>query len=366
MKAVGICGSDIHYWKRGRIADFVVREPMVSSAATLCDWSPWQGRIADLVGRIADFVVREPMVIGHESAGTVAAVAEGVVGLAVGDRVALEPGVPCWSHPACRVGRYNLDPDIKFFATPPFHGSLAKFVDHPADWCYKLPENMSHEEGAMCEPLSVGIHACQRGGVGPGKRVAILGAGPIGLVALLAAKAFGADVVAICDLKPHNLQLAKQLGASYTHQSGIGELPQATAEALKQGAGVPGGFEVVIDCAGFEATMRAAIKACTSGGRIVLVGMGQEEMKLPVVEASIREVDIMGSFRYCNTRVDILGSFRYCNTYPLCIQLIASGRVDVKPLITHRFGFSQQAVLDGFGTAHRADETGAIKVMFNI
>ncbi|EFN56178.1 hypothetical protein CHLNCDRAFT_30796 [Chlorella variabilis] len=320
IKAVGICGSDVHYWKRGRIGPFVVEQPMV---------------------------------IGHESAGTVAAVGKGVDSLRVGDRVALEPGVPCCGHRHSREGRYNLDPAIRFFATPPIHGSLASLVDHPADWCYPLPAGVSHEEGAMCEPLSVGVHACRRAGVSPGKRVAVMGAGPIGLVVLLAAHAFGADAVAVTDLKEQNLVLARQLGASAALQVSPDQQPADIALALMAAADAPDGFDVVVDCAGFQQTMQTALKSCMSGGKVVLVGMGQEEMQLGLGEACIREVDI-------------LGSFRYCNTYPLCLSLLSSGRVDVKPLITHRFGFSAAEVLRGFDTAHRADATGAIKVMFNL
>lgn len=320
IKAVGICGSDVHMLKKGRIAHFVVEKPMVT---------------------------------GHESAGEVVAVGEGVTSLQVGDRVALEPGIPCCSSRHMREGRYNLDPSIEFFATPPVHGSLATFVDHPAEWCYPLPSGLSFEEGALCEPLSVGVHACRRGGVCPGKRVAIMGAGPIGLVALLSARAFGADAIAITDLKASNLSLATRLGADAAVLiESQQQAPQDVADALlAANAGI--GFDIVIDCAGFQQSMQVALRSCVSGGKVVLVGMGQETMALNLIEACIREVDI-------------LGCFRYCNTYPLCLSLLSSGRVDLKPLITHRFGFSEEEVLQGFDTAFRADATGAIKVMFNL
>lgn len=320
MKAVGICGSDVHYWCRGKIAHFVVNAPMV---------------------------------IGHESAGIVSAVGKGVSNFKVGDPVALEPGVPCWSNRQSKEGRYNLDPSITFFATPPVHGSLANYVDHPAEWCYKLPPNVSLEEGAMCEPLSVGVHACRRAGVQPGKKVAIMGAGPIGLVTLLVAKAFGADAVAITDLKPDNLELSKTLGADAACQVGPTDAPEATASALRSAVQAPEGFDIIIDCAGFEGTMRTAIKSAMSGGKVVLVGMGQEEMTLPLAEASIREVDI-------------LGSFRYANTYPTCLALLSSGRLNVKPLITHKFSFDEKGVAEGFATARDAEKTRAIKVMFTL
>lgn len=319
MKAVGICGSDVHYLKKGRIADFFVKEPIVT---------------------------------GHESAGTVSHVGQGVTTLKAGDRVALEPGIPCWAHHHSREGRYNLDPGMKYFATPPHHGSLAEYVDHPADFCYVLPPGVSHEEGAMCEPLSVGIHAVQRGGVAPGVNVAILGAGPIGLVTLLAARAFGANRIAISDLKDANLDMAQQLGADITlsaSRHAPAELAHHTAAMLP-----PHGPQVVIDCAGFQETMETALAACHSGGRVVLVGMGADgNLSLPLAHASTREVDI-------------LGSFRFANTYPLCLHLLESNRIDVLPLITHRFGFSAPEVAQGFDTAYRSGETGAIKVMFNI
>ncbi|PIA34210.1 hypothetical protein AQUCO_03800061v1 [Aquilegia coerulea] len=180
IKAVGICGSDVHYLKHGRCGDYMVTEPMV---------------------------------IGHECAGIVAEVGSEVKSVVVGDRVALEPGIGCWHCSQCKGGSYNLCPDMKFFATPPIHGSLANQVVHPAELCFKLPENLSLEEGAMCEPLSVGIHACRRANVGAETTVLIVGAGPIGLVTLLAARAYGAPKVVIVDVDSHRLSVAKKLGA---------------------------------------------------------------------------------------------------------------------------------------------------------
>ena len=179
LQRVGICGSDVHYFQRGRIGDFVVNSPLV---------------------------------LGHEASGEVVQLGGGVMSPRVGARVALEPGVPCWQSPHAREGRYNLDPGIVFAATPPHHGSLCSFVDHPADWCYELPQSMSYEEGAFCEPLSVGVHAVRRGGVSPGKRVAILGAGPIGLMTLMSARVFGADRIVVSDLEPEKLNIARSQG----------------------------------------------------------------------------------------------------------------------------------------------------------
>jgi len=317
--STGICGSDVHYMKKGRIADFVVNGAMV---------------------------------IGHESSGVITEVGPGVQRLQVGDRVALEPGVPCWSNKACREGRYNLCPDIKFFATPPHHGSLMQYVDHPADFCFVLPPDVSFEEGAMCEPLSVGVHACRRGNVCPGKTVAILGAGPIGLVALMAAKAFGADSVAVTDIKNDNLALAEQLGADVCLNHQASATPAEVGEWLKASL-PPYGPDIVIDCAGFQSTLQTGIRACVAGGKLVVVGLGGETATLPIASAACKEIDIVGSFRYCNT-------------YPLCLKLMESKRVDVSPMITHRFGFSENEVHAAFDCAARAAQTGAIKVMFTM
>ncbi|DBA81685.1 TPA: hypothetical protein ACH3X1_007430 [Trebouxia sp. C0004] len=159
MRAVGICGSDVHFLKNGRMGSFVITEPLV---------------------------------VGHESAGEVVQAGSAVTRLKEGDRVALEPGLPCWSHKMSREGRYNLDPNIKFFSLPPVHGALRKFVDHPADFCFKLPDCLTFEQGALVEPLSIA-----------------------GLMMLAAAKAFSASSVAITDIRPGNLPVAQTLGAKF-------------------------------------------------------------------------------------------------------------------------------------------------------
>lgn len=317
MKAVGICGSDVHYLRHMRCADFIVKEPMV---------------------------------IGHECAGVVEEVGSEVKNLSVGDRVALEPGVSCGRCSQCKEGRYNLCDEMKFFATPPVHGSLANYVVHPADLCFKLPENVTLEEGAMCEPLSVGVHACRRAGTGPHTKVLVLGAGPIGLVTLMAAKAFGSPRVIVVDVDENRLAMAKKLGAKETVRVST-MVKDVEEEVLLIQKAMGGNIDLAFDCAGFEKTMTTALKATKSGGQVCLVGMGHTEMHVPLTPAAAREVDV-------------LGVFRYRNTYQLCIDLITSGRIDVKPLITHRFGFSQKEVEDAFETSARGGS--AIKVMFNI
>ncbi|CAK9318310.1 unnamed protein product [Citrullus colocynthis] len=317
MKAVGICGSDVHYLK------------------TL---------------RCAHFVVREPMVIGHECAGIIAEVGTDVKHLVPGDRVALEPGISCWRCSLCKEGRYNLCPEMKFFATPPVHGSLANEVVHPADLCFKLPENVSLEEGAMCEPLSVGVHACRRANIGPETNVLVMGAGPIGLVTMMAARAFGAPRIVIVDVDDYRLSVAKDLGADEVVKVSVDiqDVDQDVAQIQKA---METEVDVSFDCAGFNKTMSTALSATRAGGKVCLVGMGHNEMTVPLTPAAAREVDV-------------IGVFRYKNTWPLCLEFIRSGKINVKPLITHRFGFSQKEVEDAFETS--AGGGNAIKVMFNL
>ncbi|CAJ2657773.1 unnamed protein product [Trifolium pratense] len=163
--------------------------------------------------RCADFIVKEPMVIGHECARIIEEVGSQIQTLVPSDRVAVEPGISCWPCDHCKLGRYNLCPEMNFFATPPVHGSLANQIVHPADLCFKLPDNVSLEEGAMCEPLSVGFHACRRANIGPETNVLIMGAGPIGLVTMLSARAFVAPRIVVVDVDDHRLSVAKSLGA---------------------------------------------------------------------------------------------------------------------------------------------------------
>lgn len=318
IKAVGICGSDVHYVKHMRCADCVMKDPMV---------------------------------IGHECAGIVEEIGSKVKNLSPGDRVALEPGVSCGHCKLCKEGSYNLCPDMKFFATPPVHGALANKVVHPAALCFKLPDSVSLEEGAMCEPLSVGVHACRRAGVGADTSVLIIGAGPIGLVSMMIARAFGAPRILLADVDPERLRVAKELGADVTVQVSIkdSDIDQEVLN-LREAMGTSE-IDVTLDCVGFSKSMTTALKATRSGGAICLVGMGHSIMTVPLTPAAGREVDI-------------LGVYRYRNTYPLCINLLKTGKIDVRPLITHRFGFSQKEVEEAFATS--AGGGNAIKVMFNL
>jgi L-iditol 2-dehydrogenase len=277
IAAVGVCGSDVHYYEHGRIGPFVVREPLV---------------------------------LGHESAGRVVALGSDVTRHAVGDRVTLEPGVPCGSCRECRAGRYNLCRDVRFFATPPIDGAFANYVTIHEDFAFALPDSVSDEAGALMEPLSVGIWACQKAGVSPGDRVLVTGAGPIGLLAQQCALAFGATEVTITDVSEARLELARRTGAT---------------RALQPGEEV-GEVDALIECSGHPAALASGIAAVRPAGTAVVVGMGPEE------DATVPLSLIQ------NREIWLTGTFRYANTYPTAIALSASGRVDLEAIITGRFG----------------------------
>ncbi|CAG0899215.1 unnamed protein product [Darwinula stevensoni] len=315
MHSVGICGSDVHYWKAGRIGDFIVKNPMV---------------------------------LGHEASGIIHQVGPNVHHLKAGDRVAIEPGIPCRLCDFCKSGRYNLCPDIVFCATPPVHGNLCRFYKHAADFCYKLPDHVTMEEAALLEPLSVGVHACRRAGVTLGSDVLICGAGPIGLVNVLTARAMGARRIVITDVKEDRLEMAKQLGAHHVINVGSGKsLDTITSEVEKAFDGEKP--EKTIECSGAEACIRMGIRCTRSGGTLVLVGLGPPEVSVPLVDAAVREVDIRGIFRYANC-------------YPTALDMVASGLVNVKPLVTHHFQLEES--IKAFETAH-AGAPGTIKVMIH-
>lgn len=312
IKSVGICGSDVHYWRTGAIGDFVVEAPMI---------------------------------LGHEVAGVVAEVGANVKTLQVGDRVALEPGVPCRRCEACKTGRYNLCPEVRFFATPPVDGALSDFAVSPADFAYKIPDSLSLDAAALIEPLSVGIHACRRGNLNAGESVFIAGAGPIGLTSLAVAKAFGATEIFITDVKPHRLEIAKKMGA--THAFDACEDAEAIVKEATNGRGV----DLALECAGAEPALVSCLKTAKSGGTIVVVGLGDNSnYTLPLVKLAVKELDLKGIFRYAYT-------------YPAAINLLASGAVDVEAMITHHFPLDD--MLSAFEHAEKGTG-GAVKVMIDV
>lgn len=290
LAAVGICGSDVHYYQHGRIGDFVVEFPFI---------------------------------LGHEASGIVQAVGEDVQHLQPGDRVCIEPGVPCGQCDFCLTGRYNLCPDVVFLATPPYGGCLMNYIAYPARWTFKLPDNMSLEEGALVEPLAIGINAARAGQVKLGDTVLVYGAGCIGLVSALAAKAMGASQVIVVDLIDKRLEVARKYGFIALN----GENADAAAEInrLTQGKGV----DCVLDCVGHPSTISAAVRSAKAGSHIVIVGMAAENLDgVPLGPISAKELVLTSIFRYANL-------------FPTTIQAIASGMIDVSGIVSNRFRFDQ-------------------------
>ncbi|KFV66071.1 Sorbitol dehydrogenase, partial [Dryobates pubescens] len=291
-------------------------------------------------GRIGDFVVRSPMVLGHEAAGTVVRVGSGVTHLKAGDRVAIEPGVPRAVDEFCRSGRYNLSPTIFFCATPPDDGNLCHYYKHSAAYCYKLPDNVTFEEGALIEPLSVGIHACRRAGVTLGSKVFISGSGPIGLVNVLVAKMMGAASVVVTDLSASRLQKAKEVGADFTLQVKK-ESPREVASKVEALLGCKP--EITVECTGAEACIQAGIYVSCCGRPAGAGGVGWGLCRGPWQPHRGGRADCA----VCVPR-----------RWPVAISLLASRRIDVRPLVTHRFPLER--ALEAFETTRRGE---GVKVM---
>ena len=280
--AVGVCGSDVHFYAHGNIGTMVMNKPFV---------------------------------LGHELAGTITAVGKNVDPSRVGKRVAVEPQRPCRTCTQCRAGRYNLCPEIIFYAVPHVNGAFTEYVTIQNDFAFDLPDNVSFEAGALLEPLSVAIWSCQRAQVSVGSRVLITGAGPIGVIVAQTAKAFGASEVIITDTVESRRTFALSHGAS--------RAIDPTKESLN-GLDV----DVFIDATGVGKAVYDGIKAVGPNGRVILVGMGDDDVLLPVDYIQSREIWVTGIFRYTNT-------------WPTAIELVSSGKVDLDSLVTHRFNLDQ-------------------------
>ncbi|MEQ1408441.1 NAD(P)-dependent alcohol dehydrogenase [Neorhizobium sp. Rsf11] len=288
IDTVGVCGSDVHYYTHGAIGPYVLREPMV---------------------------------LGHEAAGTVVDVGSDVRNLKVGDRVCMEPGVPNLSSRASKLGIYNVDPDVRFWATPPIHGVLTPFVIHPAAFTYKLPDNVSFAEGAMVEPFAIGMQAATRARIQPGDVGAVIGAGPIGIMVALAALAGGCARVFISDLSADKLKIAGQ----YPGLIPVNITKRPFADVIAEETG-GWGADVVFEASGSPKAYQGMFDLVRPGGAFVLVGLPVEPAQLDVAGAISKEV-----------RIETV--FRYANIFDRALELIASGKVDLKPLITGTFDF---------------------------
>ncbi len=288
---VGICGSDLHYYEHGRIGDFVVTKPII---------------------------------LGHEAAGVIEKIGKKVKSLKEGDLVAIEPGIPCGKCFYCKTGRYNLCPDMKFLATPPYDGAFVEYLAYPEDMCFKIPTDMDTIEGALIEPLSVGFHATNQANAQIGESAVILGAGTIGLMTLMVLLAKGLREIYISDIVDLRLEKAKEIGAkevfNVTKYDIVDEIKKFT-----NGEGV----DIVFETAGSEVTIKQTVNLVKPGGRIISVGMSPNPKieydfgKLQAKEAVINTV------------------FRYRNIYPFAIKAVSEKMIDVKKIVTDTFGFSE-------------------------
>ncbi|WP_168203853.1 NAD(P)-dependent alcohol dehydrogenase [Humibacter ginsenosidimutans] len=275
IRSVGICGSDVTYYR---------------------------------VGRIGDWVVDGPLILGHEASGVVTAVGEDVSRVAVGDRVAIEPGTPCRDCDDCLRGRYHLCSRLAFLATPPYDGALVQRLAIDERNLFALPDGLSFDDGAMLEPLSVGIWACRRAGLEPGDRVLVTGAGPVGTFAAQAARAFGAGSVTMVDVSPFRLEIARTLG----FEAESADSPSTAT------------FDVLLECSGAPGALAQGLARLGNHGRAAMVGLPKQPVELPLSSLNARELT-----------VSLVN--RYAHTWPTAIDLVASGRVDVRTIVTHHF-----------------------------
>ncbi|MDM8124387.1 NAD(P)-dependent alcohol dehydrogenase [Mediterraneibacter glycyrrhizinilyticus] len=310
LEYVGICGSDLHYYETGAIGDYVV-EP--------------------------------PFVLGHEPGGIVVEVGKNVTHLKAGDRVALEPGKTCGHCEFCKTGRYNLCPDVVFFATPPVDGVFQEYVAHEADLCFKLPNNVSTLEGALIEPLAVGFHAAIQGDAHLGQKAVVMGAGCIGLVSMMALKARGVSEVYVVDIMEKRLKKALELGADGVI-NGAEENVEQKIRQITDGRGV----DLVIETAGTEITTRQAISIAKKGSNIVLVGYSKSgEMTLPMSLVLDKEL----TFKTV---------FRYRHIYPMAIEAVAQGKVNLKGIVTDIFDLDDVQKAMDYSVNNKTDIVKAV------
>ncbi|RDB22816.1 putative D-xylulose reductase A [Hypsizygus marmoreus] len=333
VKKTGICGSDVHYLVEGRIGDFIVEKPMV---------------------------------LGHESAGIISKVGPDVKHLKVGDRVAMEPGATCRKCDACKAGRYNLCPDIIFAATPPYDGTLGRYYRLPADLAFPLADNVSLEDGAMIEPLAVGIHSVSNlGSFRANQSIVIFGCGPVGLLCMAVAKALGASRIVAVDIIPARLEFAKNYAATdvylppkFAEGETKVEYSRRNAEKMRVDLGIEErgrkAIDLVIDASGAEVSIQTALHIAKSGGTVVQVGMGNPNVMIDISQLTVKELNYKGSFRYG------------AGDYPLAIALVAQGRIDLKPLVTHRYAFNEAVVAFNATRAGKSEDgKGVIKAIIS-
>lgn len=299
---VGICGSDVHYYEHGRIGDFIVDSPLI---------------------------------LGHECSGEIIELGNDVKKYKIGDKVVVEPGYGCNTCDFCKKGQYNLCDKMTFMATPPINGAFAEYITYKEDMIFPLPESMSLIEGALIEPLAIGIYAASKGSVQPNQKVLVQGAGCIGLVSMMACMAYGTKDITVTDVLDVRLQKASELGAK--------KVVNVKSEKLDIFD-----FDVVIDCVGLESTMKTAIDHCKKGATIVLVGMGTDgDIPVNINRAISKELQFQTIFRYKNI-------------FKTAIKLVEEKQIDLKSIVSNVFDFSDIKKAFKFVIEHRDKVTKAV------
>lgn len=317
VEYVGMCGSDIHGFEFGPFIP--PKDP------------------------------NQKIGLGHEVAGEVVKVGANVTKFKPGDKVLIEPGVPDDSCEYCREGRYNICPAVDFMATQPnYKGALCQYMTHPEEWTYHVPEGMTTMEAALVEPAAVGMHAAILGEARLGKSIVILGAGTIGLMVLQACLSLGATDITVVDVMQKRLDLALKLGAKRV----INGKEQNTVEVLRsEELYGDHGVELVFECAGAVFTAQQAVEIVSRGGKIMMVGT--QSNPVPI------------NFLKINREVTIQTSFRYCNNYPQTIEAIATGKFNVKDMVTHVYDYKdvQKAFEEAIDPVKKCDMIkGVVKV----
>ncbi|KLU62264.1 sorbitol dehydrogenase [Peptococcaceae bacterium CEB3] len=306
VKCVGVCGSDIHYWEHGRIGNFVVNSPLI---------------------------------LGHEVAGKIVSMGNQVkiTSLKPGDRVIIEPGVPCGHCNHCLKGRYNLCQSIQFFATPPVDGAFREYVSINCSKVFKIADDLPMEVATLAEPLAVAIHAIKRSHIELGERVVIFGAGVVGLSVMLALQEAGLKKITVIDPKKERLSLSQKFGAQLVATS----LDFVSNDSL---------YDIAFECSGSPSALISASKLVTPGGQIVQLGLsGNSTQEVPIVQLITKEINV-------------ISVFRYAHVFPTALEILTGRKEQFKEMITHKY--SLEDIEDGFRMAKMSPD--AIKVVIDV
>ncbi|MDR1431349.1 MAG: NAD(P)-dependent alcohol dehydrogenase [Propionibacteriaceae bacterium] len=284
VKSVGVCGSDVHFYKEGRLGDWIVEEPLV---------------------------------LGHESGGEIVAVGADVDPARVGERVSIEPQHPSTTSVETLRGEYNLDPQMQFYAVPGTDGAFQEYVTIQSHFAFKISDKVSDDAAGLMEPLSVAIATARKGHFSVGDRVLITGGGPIGLLCAQIARAYGAREVIITDVSAQRRENALNFGAT----SVIDPIAEDVSK-LKLGV------DAYVDASGASSAVVSGLYNVRPGGYAVIVGMGDTQVSIPVPVVQ-------------NNEIWLTGIFRYNNTWPTAISLVERGIVDLDGLVTNHYGLAQ-------------------------